>query len=362
MTASNIGQRLKVLILEDDFIEYSRLFSEMKEKSIYFLPSYLRSVQHAEKYPLEIMVFVEHGKIAMIPYIKRRINDLPLFRELRDELWDIITPHEYSGAISNVTDAPERNHIIQQLFRHVQNYCGKENIVSEFVRFDPFLTDTRCMELHYALRKACDNVYIDLRKESIEIYHNFHPSVRKNVNRALTAGLTFSQSEKTDEDVDLFVELYWASMQRLGADDYFYFSVDYFRALIKDCEGASLFVVRDESNQPIAASILLHYGNIGHHHLTGYAADSTPLRPNDYMIYSLINWGKSNNLQCLHLGGGAQSISDFKAKFSNERIPYYVGYKIHNQEAYQLLCDIWRKENNFSQHSDYFPLYRLGQG
>jgi CelD/BcsL family acetyltransferase involved in cellulose biosynthesis len=148
-------------------------------------------------------------------------------------------------------------------------------------------------------------------------------------------------------------------MQRLKANDYFYFSVDYFRTLIKDCEGSSLFIIRNKSNQPIAASILLHYGDIGHHHLTGYAPETELLRPNDYMIYSLINWGKSNQLQYLHLGGGALSICKFKAKFSNERIPYYVGYRVHIQEAYQLLCDIWRKENNLSQLAEYFPLYRL---
>lgn len=361
MTASKKGRFLKVLSLEDDFLEYSSLFAEMEEKSIYFLPSYLRSVQYAERYPVEIMVFVEHDKIAMIPYVRRRINDLPLFGELIDELWDIITPHEYSGAISNVTDTTEHNYLIQQLFRHVENYCEKENIVSEFVRFDPFLTDIECIEAHYRCRKASDNIYVDLRKDSTEIYNNCHRSTRKNINRALTSGLAFRQSDGIDEDIDLFVKMYWTSMQRLKANDYFYFSVDYFRALIKDCEGSSLFFVHDKSNQPIAASILLHYGNIGHHHLTGYIVEATSLRPNDYMIYSLIHWGKSNNLQYLHLGGGSETICNFKAKFSNERIPYYVGHRVHNQEAYQLLCDIWRKENKFSQHSDYFPLYRMGQ-
>jgi len=361
MSISNMDQCFKILSLQDDFLEYSRLFSEMKEKSVYFLPSYLRSVQHAEKHPLIIMVFVDDDRIALIPYVKRRINDLSSFRGLKHELWDIITPHEYSCAISNVTDRAERNCVIQQLFRHVENYCKKENIVSEFVRFDPFLTDIKCIESYYTCRKACDNIYIDLRIDNTEIYNPFHRSVRKNLKRALTSGLTFRQCDKTDESVDLFIKLYWTLMKRLRTNDYFYFSIDYFRALIKDCEGSSLFFVRDKNNRPIAASILLHYGNIGHHHLTGYVAEATALRPNDYMIYSLINWGKSNNLHYLHLGGGVQSICNFKAKFSNERIPYYVGYKVHNQEAYQLLCDILGKDNNFSQHSDYFPLYRLGQ-
>ncbi len=349
----------KVLSLDDDFLEYSRLFSKAVDKSVYFLPSYLKSVQCAERYPVKIVVFVENNKFAMIPYIRRRINDLPLFKKLKHECWDIISPHEYSYAISNITDKVERNSLFVKLFSAVANYCKETNVISEFVRFDPFLSDINCIKSNYNIRKSCDNIYIDLRRSNDEIWKTFHSSARKNIKRALGSNLSFLQTEKDEENIDLFIKLYSASMERLKADRYFYFSDEHFKTLIGNCEGASLFFVNDKNNQHIAASILLHYENVAHHHLTGYTIESTALRPNDYMIYSLVNWGKVHNLQYLHLGGGAESICNFKAKFSDKRIPFYVGYRVHDREMYQLLCDIWQRKNDSFQHSAFFPLYRL---
>jgi hypothetical protein len=352
---------LRILSLDDDFEEYCSLFSDMEQKNVYSLPSYLKSVQFAEKYPVQIMVLAKGDRIVMTPYIKRRINDLPLYRELKQELWDIITPHEYCCAASNVEDPTERIDLIQDLFDHVADYCGRQNIVSEFFRFDPFLMDIKYVETSFICRKSCDNIYIDLRKDSAEIYRDLAHSVRKNVKRAVASELIFCEAERTNENVDSFIHLYWASMRRLRADNYFYFSENYFRALIKKCQSARLFIILDNASQPVAASILLFYGDIGHHHLTGYSSEAAHLRPNDFMIYSLIEWGKANNMKYLHLGGGSEAIRNFKGKFSKERIPYYVGYRVHDEVTYGCLCDIWQKENCCSAYPDYFPLYRAGQ-
>ncbi len=358
MKTFNLHNGLNILPLEDNFSEYGELFAEVNKKSVYFLPSYLKSVCYAEKYPLKIMVFAENEKIAMISYIIRRINDLPFFRKLEYELQDIISPYEYSYPISNIKDSDECNSLFIKLFDSVGNYCKNNNIISEFIRFDPFLSNYNCIKSSYIIRKSCDNIYIDLRKDIGEIWKSFHSSAKKNIKRAISSDLKFLHANKTDENINLFIKLYRSSMQRLKAYDYYYFSDEYFTRLIQECEGASLFFIRDKNNRTVAASILLYYEDVAHHHLTGYISEVTSFRPNDYMIYSLIQWAKIHNLNYLHLGGGSESICNFKSKFSDLKIPFYIGCRIHNEEIYQLLCDMWRKETNFLQHSDYFPLYR----
>ncbi len=84
-------------------------------------------------------------------------------------------------------------------------------------------------------------------------------------------------------------------------------------------------------------------------------------RPNDFMIYQLSMWAKEREIKCLHLGGGSESIRNFKMKFSSERIPYHVGYKIHNVEYYERLCEAWSVHNGAHEKTDYFPLYRFNQ-
>lgn len=361
MKTSNKDCALKIMSLTEDFSEYCHLYEESIDRSVYLLPSYLRSVQMAEGSPVIIMVLFDDDKMAMIPYVKRRINDIPIFRELEYEYWDIVTPHEYSYAITNADDTEERNDLINQLFLHVGYYCERENIVSEFIRFDPFRSDINCISSHYNVRNSCNNIYIDLRKSINDIRGKFHNSVKKNIKRAQEFGLNFSQVGKNDENINMFISLYSETMHRLKADDYYFFSEEYFYSLIKECEGASLFFIRDENARLIAASILLHHEWIGHHHLTGYKEESVLKRPNDYMLYSLINWGIANGLQYLHLGGGSENICNFKSKFSDTKLPYYIGWRIHNQNVYQLLCDLWKDENNksYKQEFNYFPLYRL---
>lgn len=359
MNTCQKNNSLTILSLSDNFGEYSDLWARMKQKSVYMLPSYLESVQLADGYPIQVMVYEEGHEVAMVPYVKRRINDLPIFADLKQELWDIVTPHEYCCALSNVDDPPVRRELVQKLFQQVAMYCERQSIVTEFFRFDPFLTDIESVRSSFDCQKSCNNIYIDMREDSEKIYRNFDHSVRKNIKRAIASGLRFSRAEKSDKNVDLFIELYWASMRRLGARKYFFFSEDYFKSLIKDCEGAFLFIIRDDSDHPVAASILLSCNDIGHHHLTGYAAEAASLRPNDYMIYSLIEWGKENKMKYLHLGGGAPNICNFKGKFSHDRIPYYVGRRVHDQTMYRNLCDLWQARGKVAD-CHYFPLYRAG--
>lgn len=361
MKTSNKDCDLKIMSLNEDFSEYCHLYEMSTNRSVYLLPSYLKSIQLAEGYPVIIMVLFDDEKMAMIPYIKRRINDIPIFAELDYEYWDIISPYEYSYAITNVDDPDERDYLINQLFLQIGYYCERENIVSEFIRFDPFLSDINCISSLYKVRNSCNNIFINLIDSINDIRKKFNNSVKKNIKRAQDCGLRFSQARENDENINLFISLYRESMKRLGADDYYYFSEEHFYSLIKECEGASLFFIRDDSARLIAGSILLHHEGIGHHHLTGYKEDSILKRPNDYMVYSLINWGIANGLQYLHLGGGSENICNFKAKFSDTKLPYYIGWRIHNQNVYQLLCDLWREVNDISNEHEfnYFPLYRL---
>lgn len=360
MKTSNRDNGFNILSLDDDFAEYCKLFSRVANSSVYLLPSYLKSVQYAEKCPCHIMLFSENDNFALMAQIKRRINDLAPFRDLDSDYWDFIAPHEYSTVLSNCEEPETKNKLSAKLLKSAGDYCRSQNVISEFIRFDPFLADTAAMESFYDVKVSCRNIYIDLRRSMNEIIGSFHSSVKKNLKKSADSSLSFFPADKTDGNIEIFIKLYWSSMDRLAANNYFYFSREYFYNLIKECEGASLFIVNNKDNQPIAASILLHHGHICHHHLTGYNSGAINLRPNDFMIYSLIQWGQAHHLDYLHLGGGAPSICKFKKKFSPAELPYYIGKRVHNQELYQQLCHIRQKEPGFPPNSNYFPLYRAG--
>ncbi|MEW6235203.1 MAG: GNAT family N-acetyltransferase [Candidatus Omnitrophota bacterium] len=357
---SDINPSFKIFDLTEDCAEYDRLAAGIANKSAFFLPSYLKCAQLADRCPIKIMALFKGDRYAMIPYAMRQIRDIPLFREIPQPYRDITAPHEFYCVVSNADSSAEHNDLASELFASIEHYCRDRRIVSEFVRFDPFLTDAETVQRTHLCRKVGDNIYVDLKKDIQQIYDAFDYSVKKNLRRAQSSRLSFRRAEKCAENSEIFRLLYWASMDRLKANPYFYFSHDYFDRLIMECEGSSLFIVSDSHQRPIAASIVLHHDNVCYHHLTGSDQEAASLRPNDFMIYSLILWGISNHYEILHLGGGAESICRFKSKFSKDKIPYYVGARIHDQKSYETLCEIAKKSGISLTNSTYFPLYRLG--
>lgn len=351
--------KFNLFSLENNFSAYVRLFEAAKKKSVYHLPSYLNAAQIGEKYPIEIMVVNNQNEFAMLPFVKKKINDLHLFKDLSKKYCDVTSPYEYASPLSSSSDPKVINSLFLQLFVLMDCYCNDENIISEFIRFDPFTSDITLLSSHYKIKKSCDNIYIDLTKNIDELWKGFHGSAKKNIKRAMDSALFFFKAEKNKVNVNLFIDLYNSSMKRLNSRDFYYFSDRYFKKLILECEGTSLFFVRDKKGSTIAASIVIYYGETAHHHLTGYDSSATDLRQNDFMIYSLIIWGKASGLKHLHLGGGSESICRFKGKFSTTRIPYYVGTKVHNKATYNDLCNLWREKNNFHESSEYFPIYRM---
>ncbi len=354
------GSGIQLIELENDFDSYAHIAGHIKMKSIYFTPSYLSCVQKAEGYPVKVLVAYDDDDFALIPYVWRKINDLPFCKDMPEEMIDIITPHEYSGVVTNVDHPERKKRLLSVLYSAIDNLCKENMVVTEFARFDPFITDIPLMEQHYEVRYIGQNAYINLEQTKEEILSSFNHSAQKNIKTAQRCGLQFNEAGSEGE-IDIFIDLYWESMKRLSAQKYFYFNRDYFISLLKECDGAGLFMVRDSSGTPVAASILLYHGDTAHHHLTGYDPDALKKRPNDFMIYRLSLWAKKQGIRYMHLGGGAESIRGFKMKFASGTIPYSIGYKIHNMEYYEKLCEVWRVYSGDQGGTDYFPLYRLNQ-
>ncbi|KPK02226.1 MAG: hypothetical protein AMK71_03005 [Nitrospira bacterium SG8_35_4] len=351
---------VQILHLEDDFALYERIASQLKVKSVYFTPSYLLSIQKAEGYPIKVVIVRDEESLALIPYVWRKINDLPFCKDISEEMFDIITPHEYSGFITNEDNPEKRIKLCSVLFAAVDDLCSNKRVVTEFARFDPFITEISLIENHYEIRYVGHNVYIYLKQTDEKIWNSFEHSAQKNIKTAERCGLQFHEADH-EKEIDIFIRFYRDSMQRLGAQKYFYFNREYFIALLKSCKGARLFMVSDASGVPVAASILLYHGDTAHHHLTGYDPAALSMRPNDFMIYQLAMWAKGQGITYLHLGGGAESIRNFKKKFSPLRTPYHIGYKVHNIKYYEMLCQAWREQSRNSAKTDYFPLYRFNQ-
>ena len=366
MKGSAKTTEFSVLSMEEQFLDCAEVISRVEKRNAFIQSSYLKYASLGETYPVVLMTLKENGRIALAPYVKRRINDLPFMNDSAKAYWDLISPFEFASVFTNAEDKDQHKRLTAKLMDAVASYCRENSIVCEFVRFDPFVADADLFDAHYKL-SVKKNVCIDLSLSRHDIQQAYHRSVKKNLNRAVASGLRFEEVEKNSRNIAGFIELYWHTLRRLNAKRYYYFSEFYFQAMLGHCNNAALFFVRNEEGHPIAASIVLHAGGIAYHHLTGSDTASLHLRPNDFMIHCLVQWAADKGLRTLHLGGGVKTIRDFKSKFSGLCVPYYTGRRIHDQHSYDRLCDKWRRwagqsssGTGFTPDPNFFPLYRNG--
>ena len=213
---------------------------------------------------------------------------------------------------------------------------------------------------NYELVHSCSQVYVNLDQTENEIFFGYKSNVRRNVKRAEKEGLTFEIAEKNKDNTKEFQSLYQSAMEVLGAKKFLYFNEKYFRSLIT-CSCSRLGVVRDVDNKIIAASIMLLGEETIYYHLGCFNREYAFKRPMNYLIHSMILWGRQNGYKTFHLAGGGRSLMQFKEGYASTRIDYYIAYRVCNENQYRKICEDWREQFPQYANATYYPLYRYNE-
>jgi hypothetical protein len=239
-------------------------------------------------------------------------------------------------------------------------YCKKNNIIFQFTRINPYMRDLPRIytKKGYEVIHSNFQTYVDLTQTKEQIIADYKSNVRRNIRRAEREHLNFEIAGKSLENIDLFKTMYQKAMDILEARKFLYFNDDYFKSLIA-CECARLVFVRDERGQVIASGIILLDDLVAYYHLGCFVRNYSLKRPMNYMMHSLIMWSKENGCEIFHLGGGGESLRQFKEGYSSTRIDYYIADKVCDVEQYDRICNVWK--NKFPQFANetYYPLYRF---
>jgi CelD/BcsL family acetyltransferase involved in cellulose biosynthesis len=203
-------------------------------------------------------------------------------------------------------------------------------------------------------------IYVDLTQTEEQIIKDYRSNVRRNIRRAEREHLKFEIAEKSLENIEIFKSMYQKAMDILEARKFLYFNDDYFKSLIV-CESARLGFVRDEADRVIASGIMLLCSHTVYYHLGCFDRDYSLKRPMNYLIHSMIMWSRNNGYETFHLGGGGESLRQFKEGYSSSRINYYIADKVCDSEQYDKVCNVWK--NKFPQFANetYYPLYRYNE-
>ena len=325
----------------------------MKEAiDLYFDENYGRLYEKIENGTAEIFVYEdENGKITN-QFLKREIPE----KIDGKVFYDLVTPYGYGGPVIEYANNKEK--LLENFEKEFSKYCVENNIVSEFVRFHPLVKNYEDFDKMYNAQYMRKTLITKLDEED-PITNQFGKSSRKNIRQALNRGVTFKVT-KSPESIGAFKEIYYSTMDRNNAIDYYYFEDEYFYDILKYYKENLVLVEAIYEEKVIAAGLYFIYKDIIHIHLSGTLNEYLFLSPAYILRYAIANWGIENGYKLIHHGGGRSNSPEdslylFKKNFAKiYDVDFYIGKRIWNKEIYNRLCEM----KNIDSNESFFPAYR----
>lgn len=322
---------------------------------IYFEPNYGKLHEKIENGESKVFEFNSSFGTVSHMFIKRQIP----YKIDNKIYYDIITPYGYGGPYIKNLKSGNKERLIREFIFAFQEYCERNNIITEFVRFHPILNNALDFIDCYDVNYIRDTVGTNLSLYDNPFESEFSKSCRKDIRRALRKGVTYRIIEHPN-DMSVFKKIYYSTLQRNIADDFYYFDDNYFQQCIKLFRKNIILVEAIYNKQVIAMGLYFIYKNMIHAHLSGTLREYISLSPAYILKYAITLWGKENGYDLIHHGGGRTNSADdklyiFKKQFGkNTSFKFYIGKKIWNDEIYKKLYEFVRVKPNI----EFFPAYR----
>jgi len=282
------------------------------------------------------LYFNENQTMIFYPFLIRPVPAILGF----SSFFDIQTAYGYAGPAVFAGTLPA----IARFAEMQAQWAENAGIVAEFVRFNPFF-DINTLSHIFKPELNRKTVCIELNHDFSVMLRQSSGPRQRNYRKALRAGLSCVSLPDCAE----IVKIYRKAMQRIGADDYYYFSDSYFSAL-QDMPPESRFFagIKNSDGSLIAGGIFLQDSVATHYHLGASVAEARELQPDAFMLFEAARLAAADGSKLLHLGGGLSLADDdglyrFKSGFSQKRHDFYIARKIHRQELYDEISKKWQR-------------------
>ena len=322
---------------------------------IYFDERYGRLFEKIESGRFRVFEFEHKSGTIRHSFIKREIP----MQLSGHQYYDLVTPYGYGGPQILHCAEGKKEELVQAFEKAFQRYCADNDVVSEFVRFHPLLENAQDFLACYDAVYLRDTVGTNLEDGEASIDLEFSKSTRKNIRRALKSGVEY-RTVLNPQDLSSFKRIYYATMERNGADSFYYFGDEYFEDLMALLGGNVLLVEVLYGGQVIGAGLNFVYGRFAHTHLSGTLAEFNHLSAASVLNYALALWGMEHGVALIHGGGGRSNSPDdrlylFKKQFGRQTgFKFYTGRKIWHEGVYNDLG----AQLDACEKSEFFPAYR----
>jgi hypothetical protein len=315
-------------------------------RDIYFEPEYAALHRFREGTRALLFAYERAGQHWLYPLLLQPIEHVG-GRALEETWFDIETPYGYGGPLASTQDAE----FLASAHGAFTAWCLEMKVVAEFARLHPLLRNERWVDPHMEVVYDRETVSLNLQGfDALGIDRlPFDKMTRYMLRRAEKLGLSV-EAYPAEESFDEFVRLYRRTMERLHADDYYYFNEDYFAGLRGLIADSGWLLAAKQDGEGVAAALFLKGQRWLHYHLS--ASDPSRRLPGatNALIYNAARMGSLDGFEALHLGGGISQATDdsllkFKRKMGTNAHAFYIGKRIHQPRVYAELREMWGRAN-----------------
>lgn len=243
---------------------------------------------------------------------------------------DLETPWGYGGPIAENKEALDNG--LTRWTDHVRQDLGA---VAEFIRFHPFLDPAPHIKHLDMIEYNRDIVVIRCDADVNERWKYYSDSTKNCIRKAS------SRCEirlLTASDARLFHEFYEAGLNRNLASNEYFFDQNFYPTLLAS-PWAKCWLACSDDGAAAVACFLHSDTDLCHYHLAGGNDLSRKLNIHYALIENAVMHYKGLGVRYMILGGGRSTdpndaLLKFKRKFSPLVMPYFVGGKIYDYDAY----------------------------
>lgn len=352
---------LQILHPERDRSAWQAVLGELRH-DVYHLPEYvLLEASRMQSEPEAIVIRQGEG-VMFLPYLVRSCCELFPEGEDGENTFDVISPYGYPGVL---TSAVADGEFIRSAWAALKGALGDRGVCAAFLRLHPILSQAFVAAVPEAEWSANgQTVSIDLSLTEKEIWSQTRKGHQSAINKTKRLGYEH-RIVPAAENFECFWEIYKETMDRVSAQQSYYFSVDYFDRLLS-MEEMHLYVTELEG-EVVAASLFFECNGIVQMHLAGTRTAHLRNSPFNGLLDHARYWAKERGNAFLHLGGGiGGSIEDslfiFKSGFSRLRHDFQTVRCVIDPVQYEALVE--RRARAIGQPSHqliqghFFPAYR----
>ncbi len=346
-------------IYTDNAEEWNKHLSKMQLYDFYHLPSYHKIAEEGGEGKAVLFSYEKDGYHIALPLMIRSLKSV-------DELsgangfYDASSVYGYAGPVSSHSSIPDE--IVKDFQSSLQSELKNMNVITVFSRLHPFIPQNFIIENTGSVSNIGITISVDLSlpvEEQRSQYSKGHKSGVNKLRRLGAECIIDTEYKYLDE----FLALYYETMNRVNATDYYYFTREHFENLVNKLEANVYLFICLLEGEVICGGIYIECNGIVQSYLGGMFSKYRDIAPRKLEKDTVRLWAAENKFKTFHLGGGVgaqkDSLFEFKSGFSKIRHDFNVWKWVIDKEKYIELCnnrDIDIKSDLYNE--SFFPAYR----